>query len=131
MNDYAAAYLAKSCDLLDQARIMLDAQLHDAAGRTAYLAAFNAAHALIASCRDRNPRTHGGTAKLFLEIARDDPRIDEGMRTFLSTSYRLKSIADYELGADAHVSQAQASAALQGARRFVASVEAIIAHDFG
>ncbi len=47
MKPETALFLEKSRDLLEQARTMLGVGLNEAAGRTAYLAGFHAAQALI------------------------------------------------------------------------------------
>jgi hypothetical protein len=44
---------------------------------------------------------------------------DIELRTFLSKSYSLKSIADYETGPDGEVSVTRATLAVEPAKRFV------------
>jgi hypothetical protein len=46
------------------------------------------------------------------------------LRAFLSRSYDLKAVADYEIGPDAQLSPEQARTALEQADRFVAYFEA-------
>ena len=44
---------------------------------------------------------------------KDDPRVDTSLRTFLSRTYQLKAIADYETGPGSHVSEERAREAIQ------------------
>ncbi len=48
---------------------------------------------------------------------------DAKLRTFLSESYDLKTIADYEIGPGAEVSPERARIAVEQAKRFVAYFE--------
>jgi uncharacterized protein (UPF0332 family) len=56
----AGYFLAKAGRLLLDAEVMLEAKLYDSAGRTAYLAAFHAAQALITERTGRSVKTHRG-----------------------------------------------------------------------
>jgi uncharacterized protein (UPF0332 family) len=75
----------------------------------------------------RTPKTHGGVHKEFLRLTRDDPHIAADLRIFLSQSYNLKFIADYEIGPRAKVTAELASATLDTARLFVARIVALLA----
>lgn len=101
-------------------------QPHDAAGRTAYLAGFHAAQALISEKTDRSVKTHRGVSAELHRLTRDDPRFDTGLRTFLGRTYQLKGIADYETGPGAEVSCEQATEALEAGKRFVAKIAEMI-----
>jgi uncharacterized protein (UPF0332 family) len=50
---------------------------------------------------------------------KDDPRVDDDLRTFLGRAYSLKAIADYETGPGSHVSVESACDAIATARRFI------------
>lgn len=63
---------------------MLGVGLNDAAGRTAYLARFHAAQTLIFERHGKVLKTHHGVHTEFLRLTKDDPRLDEDMRSFLS-----------------------------------------------
>jgi uncharacterized protein (UPF0332 family) len=122
----SAAFLEKARTLLGDAQMMLDVNLTDAAGRTAYLAGFHAAQALIFETRGRVFKTHTGVRAEFARLVKDEPRVDSELRGFLGLTYQLKAIADYESGPGSKVSAETARAALQTARRFVACVTGLI-----
>jgi uncharacterized protein (UPF0332 family) len=112
--------------LLGEADVMLAMQLHDAAGRTAYLAGFHAAQALISERTGRAVKTHRGVAAELHRLTKDDPSLDIGLRAFLGRTYQLKGIADYETGPGAEVSPEQATEAIEVGKRFVAKMAEII-----
>ncbi|MGH7088370.1 MAG: HEPN domain-containing protein, partial [Stellaceae bacterium] len=98
---------------------ILRAGLAEAAGRAAYLAGFHAAQALIFERVRKVLKTHHGVHVEFQRLTKDDARLD-AVRSFLSRSYDLKSIADYEIDPNVVVSPAQAADAIAEAKRFVA-----------
>jgi len=122
----SAAFLAKARGLLADAQKMLDVELAEAAGRTAYLAGFHAAQALIFETHDRVFKTHTGVRAEFARLVKGDATIDLDLRSFLGLAYQLKAIADHEAGPGAKVSEESARSALLTARRFVDHLEAII-----
>lgn len=126
MKPQSAAFLEKACELLGDVETMLRVDLTDAAGRTAYLAGFHAAQALIFEANGRVFKTHTGVRAEFARLVKDDARIDNELRTFLGLTYQLKAIADYEAGPGSHVKAETARVALQTARRFVECVAALI-----
>ena len=126
MKPQTEAYLKKSRELLDHAETMLRVDLNDEAGRTAYLAGFHAAQALIFERHGRVFKTHAGVHSEFARLVKDDSRIDSELRAFLGLTFQLKLIADYECGPDSHVSAENASRAIWTARRFMESVTALI-----
>jgi uncharacterized protein (UPF0332 family) len=118
----AARFLDKARRLLAEAEAMLGIGLVDAAGRTAYLAGFHAAQALIFERTGRAVKTHRGAQAEFLRLTHDDPRLDPGLRVFLPQSHSLKAIADYETGPGAEVPPERAEAVVKTGRHFVARV---------
>jgi uncharacterized protein (UPF0332 family) len=106
---------------------MLSIGLKEAGGRTAYLAGFHAAQALIFEMTRRTAKTHKGVQTEFNRLTRDRTDFDHDLRAFLSQSYNLKTVADYDVGSEAEVSEEMAAAALQGARRFVAYLDTLLA----
>jgi uncharacterized protein (UPF0332 family) len=62
--------------------------LDKAAGRTAYLAVYHAAQALIFERTRKVLKTHAGVQTEFLKLTRDDLSVDGELRGFLS---RLQS----------------------------------------
>jgi uncharacterized protein (UPF0332 family) len=98
--------------------------LTDEAGRTAYLAAFHAAQALIFERTKRTPKTHRGVRTQFSTLVREETSIDISLRRFLTDGYDLKTVADYEVGPEAVVSIDDAKAAIETSGRFVAGIAA-------
>jgi uncharacterized protein (UPF0332 family) len=96
VKEQTSAYLEKSRDLLGRAAAMMGAGLTDDAGRTAYLAGLHAAQAFIFETAGRVYKKHSGVQREFSRQVKDDPRVDASLRTFLSRSYQLKAIADYD-----------------------------------
>lgn len=72
--------------------------LNQAAGRTAYLASYHTAQAFVFERDGKVFKTHAGVQTEFLRLTKDDPRVDSELRGFLSRSYNLKALADYETG---------------------------------
>lgn len=122
MKPQSAAFFEKAHALLAEAEIMLGVNLNDAAGRTAYLAGFHAAQALIFETHGRVFKTHSGVRSEFARLVKDDIRIDYELRGFLGFAYQLKEIADYESGPGSKVSAETARGTLRTARRFVECV---------
>ena len=122
MTPQAAKFPEKAEKLLAEAETMLGVGLRDAAGRTAYLAGFHAAQALIFEATRRALKTHKGVQTEFLRLTKDDGRLDADLRVFLPRAYDLKSIVDYETGPNAGLSAATATEAVPAGRRFIARV---------
>jgi uncharacterized protein (UPF0332 family) len=119
-------FLDKARELLGDADAMLAIKLYDAAGRTACLAGFHAAQALISEKTDRSVKTHKGVNTELHRLTKDNPRVDPELRTFLARTYQLKAIADYETGPGSHVTPEQATDAIEAGRRFVAAISALL-----
>jgi uncharacterized protein (UPF0332 family) len=122
-----SAYLDKSRELLDEADAILRIDLYEAAGRTAYLAGFHAAQALIFEISGRIYKSHSGVHGEFSRLVKDDPRVDDDLRAFLGRTYSLKAIADYETGPGSHVSAESARDAIVTARRFIDRIAGLLA----
>jgi uncharacterized protein (UPF0332 family) len=127
MTPQAAGFLDKARQLLDEAEIMLRVGLNQAAGRTAYLAGYHAAQALIFERAGKVFKTHAGIQTEFLKLTRDDLRVDSELRGFLSRTYNLKALADYETGPGSAISAERATAAVETGKRFVAHFAGLVA----
>jgi uncharacterized protein (UPF0332 family) len=123
------AFLAKGSELLERAPALLAQNFTDEAGRAAYLAGFHVAQAFLFEATGRSPKTHNGVQTDFARLTRDNPDIDREARAFLSKTYNLKALADYETGPDAKVTHLQAAQAIEAARLFVSRVTALIRAD--
>jgi uncharacterized protein (UPF0332 family) len=122
----AEQFFRKAKKLLTEAEVMLGVSLNDAAGRTAYLAGFHAAQALVFERLGKVVKTHNGLQSEFLRLTRNDPRVDAASRGFLSRTYNLKSIADYETDPEAEITAERARDAIEGAERFVREIASVI-----
>ena len=122
MTPEAERYLAKARLTLDRARLMLTVNLTEDAGRSAYLAGYQAAEAFIFERTGKVTKTHKGAHTEFARLSLTEPRIDLELRRFLPQAYDLKAICDYELGPDAVVPFDKAEAAVRLATRFVDSI---------
>jgi uncharacterized protein (UPF0332 family) len=96
MKPQTAAFLGKAREPLDQANTMMGVGLNEAAGRTTYLAALHAAQALICENIDKVISSHKGVQSEFWMLTKDEPRVHNELRAFLSRAYGFKRIADYE-----------------------------------
>jgi uncharacterized protein (UPF0332 family) len=120
-------FLAKARRLLAEAEGMLTTMhYNEAAGRTAYLAGFHAAQALISDRTGRAVKTHTGVRTEFHRLIRGDTRFDDTLRDFLGSTYNLKAIADYETGPGSDVSPERANQAIEEARLFIAEISAML-----
>lgn len=118
----AFEYLATARRFLEKALAFLDLPFADEAARAAYLAAFHAAQAYIVLVTGRSAKTPSGVHTEFSRLARTDPRLPQGLSTFLARAYDLKEETDYGLGASAQIGLDDAAQALETARAFVAAV---------
>jgi uncharacterized protein (UPF0332 family) len=128
VKEQTSAFLEKSRELLDQADAILSINLHEPAARTAYLAGFHAAQALLFETSGRIFKSHSGVNGEFSRLVKDDPRVDDHIRAFLGRAYDLKAIADYETGADSHISAERAREAIEAAHRFVECIAGVAQH---
>jgi len=122
-----ASYLAKARRSLTEARAIVGLELSEAAGRAAYLAAYNAAQAYIFHCTGKVAKTHSGVRSEFARLVKDDPRIDRTLPSFLARAYNLKSVADYAVESEISVSSAEANEAIRLAAEFVECIDAAVA----
>ncbi len=76
MTPQSTRFLEKAQKLLTEGDTMLGVALYDAAGRTAYLAGFHAAQALIFERLGKVVKTHQGVQTEFLRLTKDEGRFD-------------------------------------------------------
>jgi uncharacterized protein (UPF0332 family) len=116
----AGLFLDKARKSLEEAETVLAIDLHEAAGRAAYLAGFHAAQAFISERAGRSVKIQKGVHGELYRLTKNDPDFTADLRAFLSRTSDLKTVADYEIGPDARISPEQARVALEHAHRFVA-----------
>jgi uncharacterized protein (UPF0332 family) len=126
MTPQAAGFLEKAQELLTEADTMLSVGLNEAAGRTAYFAGFHAVQAFLFERLKKVFKTHHGVQTEFLRLTKDDSRVDNELRAFLSQTYNLKSIADYETGPGSHISAETASDAVAAGKQFVTRISGMV-----
>jgi len=122
----ATRYLEKAQKCLTSAKTSLTVNLTNDAGRSAYLAAFHAAQALIFERTGKIAKTHRGVNFEFARLVRDTPQLDDGLPRFLQRAYNLKAVADYETGPDSDIEPVRAAAAVADARNFVAAIRCVL-----
>jgi uncharacterized protein (UPF0332 family) len=120
----AKTHLDKARRCLASGAYLLAGDFPDQAGRDAYMAAFHAALALIMWRTGKEPKTHNGTHTEFARLVREYAGLDLKLMGFLSRSYDLKSVADYDDGTP--VSRDEASSSLATSAEFVDTIVAII-----
>ncbi len=120
MTPETSLFLDKADRTLQEADAMVSIALYDPAGRTAYLAAFHAAPALISERTGRSVKTHAGVHSEFHRLTKNDIDLPVDLRAFLRQAYNLKSHADYDINPDSGLSPDRAEDAVATAKRFVA-----------
>lgn len=126
MSPEADRFLAKAHKLLERAATMLKAGLNEDAGRTAYLAGFHAAQAFIFETTQKVFKSHKGVQTEFLRLTKGEPRFAAEQRIFLSQTYNLKAIADYETGPGSEISAQRATRAVEAATEFVEHIAKLL-----
>jgi uncharacterized protein (UPF0332 family) len=126
MTPEAGYLMDKAHKLLAEAAAMLGINLSEAAARTAYLAGFHAAQALISEKTGRSVKTHKGVHMELHRLTKDDPHFAPDLRSFLATTYSLKNTADYDAGPGSEISREQAREAIELAKRFVAYLDELL-----
>jgi uncharacterized protein (UPF0332 family) len=126
MKPVAADYLASAERALAKARLVLDIDLADEAGRLAYYAMFHAAQALIFERTNRVAKTHRGVNRQFHLFARDEVGLAPQLPADLSKAYLLKQSTDYESGDEVPVTREEAVVAIAAAERFVTQIRQVL-----
>lgn len=126
MRPETQAFIGNGQDMLRRARVMLGVSLYEDAGRTAYMAAFHAAQALIFEREQRIMKSHHGVRSEFHRLVREGIAFDPDLLPFLSRAYRLKVVADYDLGSRVEPPPEEVAAASEMATRFVEDIRALL-----
>lgn len=121
MTPETADYLAKAREHLDEARKIAGIGLANAAGRSAYYAAFHAAEAFIMEHTGKAGIRHKGVRVEFARLAKDKPKL-RPFTAFPARAYELKAIADYGVAPEGRISLADAQIAIEQAARMLACV---------
>ena len=113
MTPETAYFLDKARRVLIEADSILAINIYDVAGRIAYLVGFHAAQAFISEQTGRSVKTHKGVHGELYRLTKNAADFDPKLRTFLSESYDLKTIADDEIHPGAEVSLERARIAVE------------------
>ncbi len=127
MTPEVAAHLARAREGLDEARLVATIPLPGVAARSAYLAAFHAAEALVIARTGKVAKTHAGVHAEFARLTRDLPASDGELRRILGRGYAFKEFVDYGTDPTRVVTDADAAAMIADATRFVARVAELLA----
>ena len=126
MNAETADFLERARDMLARADVMRGAELYSDAGRAAYLGAFHAAQALVFARLGKVFKTHSGVHAEFARLTLANEAFDRRLRGFLSRSYDLKVVADYEGGPANRIAPEDAGEAILESRRFIEAVATML-----
>jgi uncharacterized protein (UPF0332 family) len=118
LNPDAVRFLAKARSLMRQGELMLDADLFEAAARTAYMIAFHVAEAVICEATGRVAKTHRGVQSEFGRLTREQTGAGRDLREYLAKAYSFKTVADYDTDVGSEIDEAEARNALATARKF-------------
>lgn len=119
-------FLSTARQCLADAKRLLALPIPHIAAREAYLAGYHAAEAYIFHCTGKAAKTHSGLRAEFARLAKDEPRIDRNLVTFLAKAYELKSVADYGMNSAAKITKNDATAAIETAARFVDCIDPLV-----
>lgn len=126
MTPEAGRFLEKADKCRANAKASLTINLTNDAGRSAYLAAFHAAQALIFERTGKIAKTHKGVHSEFARLAAAAQEFDS-LPAFLLRAYNLKAVADYETGPDSEIPLHRAVTAAGDADNFVAVIRRALA----
>ncbi len=131
MKPQTSAYLDSADEAIRDAKQILAVNIPRQAARLAYYAQFHAAQALIFERTDKVAKTHKGVDREFHRLAMAEPTFAPGFAATLSASYHFKEVADYETGAAAVVTAADAGQVITAAEHFVTTVRRALAPPAG
>jgi len=125
MKPETADYLAKSRECFDAAKKINALPVPQVAAKEAYLAA----HAFIFESTGKVVKSHSGMRTMLAQVTKDDPRIDRGLASLLGRAYKLKEVADYEVGSQAAVTVKEAQTVIEIAERFFSTIVRLLSPD--
>lgn len=126
MKPETAKALDKARTCLTKAEQMLAIDLADEAARSAYMAAFHAAQALVFERTGKVAKTHAGVRIEFSRLAKDEAGFDRALISFLGQSYEFKTISDYGVDPGVTITAEHARNAITTATRFVEGIGGLV-----
>ena len=125
MTPEAEQYLKKARQCLAHATTIITLPIPEVAGKEAYLAGYHAAEAVIFERTGKTAKTHKGVRASFARVSVNEPTLRE-FTAFLAQGYELKSLADYGVDPDLHVSVDDAKTAIDTAGRLLRCVTELL-----
>jgi uncharacterized protein (UPF0332 family) len=126
MSPEAVDYLSTAEAMLERAERNFAAEIYEDAARNAYLAALNAARAVVFDKTTMAPKTHSGTRAKFHDLVREGMAFEHNLVKFLSDGFETKQGVDY--GPEVvHVSRDRAEDHLRRATAFIAAAKKVCA----
>jgi uncharacterized protein (UPF0332 family) len=119
----AVDYLGTAERALDVARRSLAAEIYEAAARESYIAALNAARAVIFDLTQIAPKSPSGTRSQFFLLIEQGLEFDRRLAGFLARGFDIKQKLDYGPWVDVDAGDAQNC--LEQAESFVAAARAV------
>ncbi len=71
-------------------------------------------------------KTHRGVRSEFSRLAKDDPRVEVDLKSFLAEAYKYKELGDYGVKTGVIITMQIAEDTIKTARRFIACVAEIL-----
>jgi uncharacterized protein (UPF0332 family) len=122
MTPETAAFLSAADEALADAQRILEIDIPRQAARLAYYAQFHAAQAFIFEGTGTTSKTHKGVDKQFHKLTKFDQRLPSGLARDLSSAYRFKEVADYDVAGAAKITRRDAEAVIVVAQAFVVAI---------
>ena len=110
----------KAMRKLQRAQRMIKLDLPEDAARTAYIACFHLAQAVVFERSGKIAKTHKGVHAAFYLQTSEDTAVDKDLRSFLARSYRYKYADDYAVGIEEETTLSTATRAVDIASSFFA-----------
>jgi uncharacterized protein (UPF0332 family) len=117
-------YLGTAERILREAQVLLRESHNELASREAYLAALNAARAVIFELTGDAPKTHSGTRALLSKLVHEGLPLDSECMRFLATGFDQKTDVDY--GPRTPLSDEAAQSSLETAERFLLAARQVL-----
>lgn len=123
MSPEAVDYLGTAERALIRARRSFAAEIYEAAAREAYVAALNAARAVIFDRTQIAPKSHSGARTQFFLLIQHGLEFDRELANFLTRGFEIKQRVDY--GPVIEIDAQDAANYLERAATFVATARAV------
>ncbi|HEY1631508.1 MAG TPA: HEPN domain-containing protein [Rhizomicrobium sp.] len=124
MSPEASDFMVVAEHMQDRAAKALKAELYEDAARNAYLAALNAARAVVFEEEGVAVKTHAGAKSQLLKLIQQGLPFDRDIALFLNDGFDLKQMVDY--GPVVPVERATAEEFIASAKEFLHRAKLIV-----